>query len=537
MGLRSRLAARLDPERAAPPLSIDGYMALLQYAGNTYAAGQQSLAGGPPKEVSQSFQGYVQGVYKANGVVYACISARMHYFSQVRFQFRQMRNGRPGDLFGTQELQILERPWPNGTTSDLLSRAELDVSLEGNFYAYRDRDVLRRMRPDWVSIALSAPPDDRDAEILGYGYHPGGYNSGKPPLAMLPEEVLHYAPSPDPQARYRGMSWLTSVMNEIQADDAATTHKGKFFQNGATANTVATLDPSIGKEAFNAWVEAFKRGHEGVENAYKTLYLGGGADVKVIGSNMQQVTFKEVQGAGETRIAAASGVPPVLIGLSEGLQAASYSNYHQAARSYGDGSLRYWWGSFATSAATILTVPGGADLWYDDRSVPFLQEDQTDLAVVEQTKAGTMRTLIDAGFTPQSVIEAVNNSDLTMLDHSELFSVQLQPIPTPKVYLDGVMAGIQAQDAQTAKTLIDSGFTPDSVIKAIQTQDFQALVGVEQVQLAPIAQVTEGKGSLVSGTVVPAGASGTETVPAVTGKNSVRALLEPYLPPRGDEDG
>jgi HK97 family phage portal protein len=527
MGVRSRVAAWLEPRRADPIISLEGYAQLLKYAGNTYV-GQQSLSGAP-KEVSQSFQGYVQGIYKSNGVVFACIATRIHFFSQARFQWRQMRQGRPGDLFGTGELAILEHPWPNGTTADLLARAELDVSLEGNFYAYRDGNTLRRMRPDWVSIALSAPPSERDSDIIGYGYHPGGYNSNQPVQAMLPEEVIHYAPSPDPQARYRGMSWLTPVLTEIRGDEAATVHKQKFFENGATPNTVATLDPSIGKEAFNAWVEAFKRGHEGVENAYKTLYLGGGADVKVIGSNMQQITFKETQGAGETRIAAAAGVPPILVGLSEGLEAATYSNYYQAARQYADGTLRYFWANFATSAQSILTAPpGGADLWYDADGIPFLQQDATDAANIQTVKSGTMRQLIDAGFDPSSVIDAVNNDDLNMLAHTGLYSVQLQPTPTPAIYMAQVMAGVQQQNAQTAKTLIDAGFEPDSVMKAIINQDMTMLAHTGQlaVQLAPATTVGEGKGSLVGGAAVPAGA----------GQNGARALLEPWLPPRVEED-
>ena len=213
MGLRDRLFKRADPT-----MSLEAWAGMFSYLGQTYGGfPQMSLAGQPPKEISQSFAGYIQGIYKSNGVVFACMASRMLLFSEARFQFRQMRNGRPGDLFGTQELSILENPWPNGTTGDLLGRADQDVSLEGNFYAYRDRDVLRRMRPDWVSIALSGT-NERDVEIVGYGYHPGGYNSGETPIPMLPEQVIHYAPYPDPQARFRGMSWLTPILTEVQAD-------------------------------------------------------------------------------------------------------------------------------------------------------------------------------------------------------------------------------------------------------------------------------------------------------------------------------
>src|SRR3546814_2208685 len=52
-------------------------------------------------------------------------------------------------------------------------------------------------------------------------------------VLLLPDEVVHYSPIPDPIARFRGMSWLTPVIREIQADNAATTHKDSFYRNGA----------------------------------------------------------------------------------------------------------------------------------------------------------------------------------------------------------------------------------------------------------------------------------------------------------------
>jgi HK97 family phage portal protein len=526
MGLRDRFFKRADPT-----ISFGQLAEMVNFMGQSYSGFPQQSLGQPPKEMSKSFAGYVQGIYKSNGVVFACMATRMLLFSEARFQFRQMRNGRPGDLFGTEALHILENPWVNGTTGDLLSRAIQDVDLEGNFYAYRDRDQLRRMRPDWVSIALSGTTE-RDVEVVGYGYHPGGYNSGQPPIPMLPEEVLHFAPYPDPQARYRGMSWLTPILTEVQADEAASVHKLKFFEHGATSNTAVVMDPAVSKEAFDGFVEAFKRGHEGVENAYKTMFLAGGSDVKVIGADMVQASFKETQGAGETRIAAAAGVPPIIVGLSEGLEAATYSNYYQATRRMADATLRPLWRNFAASAAQIVAVPGGADLWYDDRDIPFLQNDQTDAAQIQSTKSGTISTLLAAGFESQSVLTAVDNNDLSLLTHTGLFSVQLQPVPTPEIYMKQVMAEVQQQDAQTAKTLIDAGFTPDSVVKVLLADDGDMTAlqhsGQLQVQLSPASVVSEGKGSVVAGAAVP----------AQTGQNQARALLEPWLPPsEGDEDG
>ncbi len=412
--------------RSDPQISIGQLLDQIVYQGYAYQAWPQQSLGSSQDEISESWLGYIKSVYKSNGIVFACMETRRRLFSLPTFQFQQLRNGQPGDLFGTQELGLLEQPWPNGTTSDLLSRAIQDVDLEGNFYAYRDGNQLRRMRPDWVSIGIGGS-NERDLEIIGYGYHPGGYNSREPVMVMHPDEVAHWAPIPDPEARFRGMSWLTPILREVQADDAATEHKLGFFEHGATPNMIARLPETMTKEKFDEWVTKFREGHEGSENAYKTLFLGGGADVSVVGATLEQADFKTIQGAGETRIAAASGMPPIIVGLSEGLSYATYSNYGQARRHAADACLRPLWESAATAFSSVINVPGGSRLWYDDRHVMFLQEDQQDAAGIQQTKAITIQQLITAGYMPDSVVAAVMADDFSHLQHSGLFSVQLQP--------------------------------------------------------------------------------------------------------------
>jgi hypothetical protein len=170
-----------------------------------------------------------------SGPVSAVEMVRLMVFSEARFQWQRINNGRPGDLFGTQELGILETPWAGGTTGDLLARMILDADFAGSSYNTRIGDEVVRLRPDWVDIIL-APRDTAFGQVglkcAGYAY----YNDGdrkKTPVIFLPEEVAHFAPYPDPLANYRGMSWLTPVVREIQSDRAATQHKLKFFENAA----------------------------------------------------------------------------------------------------------------------------------------------------------------------------------------------------------------------------------------------------------------------------------------------------------------
>jgi hypothetical protein len=222
------------------------------------------------------------------------------------------------------------------------------------------------------------------------------------------------------------MSWLTPIIREIQADKAATLHKAKFFENAATPNMIVKFDlDSV--EKMRPFIELFREGHEGAFNAYKTLFLNAGTDVTAIGHSFQQMEFKVTQGAGETRIAAAAGTPPVIVGLSEGLAAATYSNYLLAMRRFADMTMRPLWRNAAASLATIVPVPPNSELWYDDRDVPALNDDGQVKAEILATNVGTIHTLVSAGYEPDSAVDAVMSGDLSRLQHSGLYSVQLQP--------------------------------------------------------------------------------------------------------------
>ncbi|MCB9376795.1 MAG: phage portal protein [Microthrixaceae bacterium] len=421
----------------------------LNYDGHTYpVTGNQTWQSGHAEPIGNSLTGYVNSAYKANGIVFACVLARLLLFSDVRFQWQQLRSGNTGELFGNDGLGLLETPWPGGTTGDLLARMEQFASLAGNAFVYRN-DKHRRLdvlRPDWVNTVVgsrnpnpNAPldPHSLDAELIGYIYKPGGPGSSSDPVTLLAEDVAHYAPVPDPDALHRGMSWLTPVLTEIQADKQATTHKLKFFEHAATPNMVVKYDPQVTPEQVKQYMDLMAEDHAGTINAYKTLHIGGGADPKVVGVDLKQLDFKATQGAGETRIAAAAGVPPIVVGLSEGLQASTYSNYGQARRKFADGWARPAWRQAAGALARIIPAPEGARLWYDASDVSFLQEDERDAAEIIAKDAFTVRTLIDAGFTPDAVVAAVKAGDLARLtgQHSGLYSVQLQApgsaTPTP----------------------------------------------------------------------------------------------------------
>jgi HK97 family phage portal protein len=375
------------------------------------------------------FEAMAQSVVMASAPVAACVFVRMAVFSEARFAFQRFEGGRPQEPFTTDALAVLEEPWPGASTGDLLARMEMHASVAGNCYVARVGDQLRVLRPDRVRILVASKRSamELDARVIGYGYTASGEMQ-----VLQPDQVAHYAPIPDPLAQWRGMSWLTPVLREVQADDQATKHKLGFFKRGATPSMVVSYDPQVSAQEFEQAVDWWRRNYEGADNAYRVLHVAGGADPKPLSFDFSQLDFARLAGRAETRIAAAAGVHPVIVGFSEGLQGSSLNagNYAQVRRRFVDGTLRPLWRAAAEALGRLVDVPAGARLWYDDRDIAFLRQDVAEEARIRQTQAQTIVTLIRDGFEPESAVEAVITGDLRRLRHTGLVSVQLQP-PLP----------------------------------------------------------------------------------------------------------
>ncbi|MGW2206763.1 phage portal protein [Streptomyces sp. NPDC001774] len=454
----------------------------------------------PDQEMAENdFEGYVQHLYKENGAVFACMQARSMVFSEARFLFRRYEKGRPGELFSGSDLALLERPWPGGTTGELLARMEQDVALAGNFYATRCDDVGRlgksaksaglrvtRLRPDWVTIVIGtrradSRPEDPDARVLGYFYRPRttGVASGEPkdPVFLLADEVCHYSPNPDPLARYRGMSWLTPIIREIQADTGFTVHKKRFLENAAVPNLAVSFGPDVSDDDFDEFVATFKAEHRGAWNAYKTLFMKGGADVTPLTMDFRQLEFTQSVGKGESRIAAVAGVPSSWVGFSEGMQGSSLNagNFTASRRRFADGTIRPLWRMAAASLEVLVNLPAGAHLWYDERDIAFLREDAMDRAEIMRVNLNALDAAIKAGFEPDAGVEAVRDNDIAKLlgRHTGLVSVQMQPP------MDATDTAREDADVKQVEASIIANLAPifelDSIIAALTSGDWSQL--------------------------------------------------------------
>lgn len=408
----------------------------------------QSYGTPSAEKILPTMRGLAEQAYSSSAVVYGLTAARGMLFSEAELRWQSLADRH---LFGTPDLALLERPWPNGTTGELLARMELDASLAGNAFVRKVNDEqLERLRPDRVTIISEVRTDalGRDyREVVGFMHDPLD-DPDREVAFYAVDEVAHWAPSPDPMASFRGMSWLTPVVREVEADSAMTDFKVRYLEHNATPNLLVRYDRQLKPETVHAITDRLSAVFGGPANAGKTLVLDQGADATVIGNTMEQMNFATVQAAGENRIAVAAGVPGIVAGLKEGLSAATYSNYEQAMRRFADITMRPLWRSACAALATLVVAPAGARLWYDTSAIAALRQGEKERADTVLVKATAAETLLRAGYRPDNVAAAIESGDLSLLTHSGLFSSQLMPpgttaTPAPTTTTDPAQGGTE----------------------------------------------------------------------------------------------
>lgn len=433
MRLLDNLLPRSE-ERSAWP-STYGFQQFVDWF--TFQSKQYGITGSSPLDPGDGFVSYIDSIHRRNPVVSAAAVSRALLISQLRFTWRNNQlSGTPGRQFGSSRLALLERPGAMKRTAFLHSM-EMHASYAGTAYPVVKDGRLFLLRPDWVTVMLGTNSDPvgdlnlppSDAEVVALVYQPEHAGRKGKPEAFLPGEFARWTPEPDPVYWWRGVSWVSSLVREIQIDGQVTQHQQKFFEHAATPNLVFIMDPAKTPDQVQAYADVVNEKHSGAMNKFKNMFLGGGTDVKVVGSDLDKLALKDVSGAFETRVSARSMVPAVILSIREGLggSALNSGNYGQTRRQWADKWYTPTADSLCEALEDIVQPEPSAELTWDRRRVTFLQEDEKDAADIASTQAVAMRQLVEAGYDPGTVVAAVTTGDMTKLQHTGVFSVQLQP--------------------------------------------------------------------------------------------------------------
>ena len=376
--------------------------------------------GSPDREaILPQLTAFAQNANASASPVFSAILIRMMLLAEAEFQFQAKDDKH---LYGNTSLAVLEHPWgPDSTAGELIARMEQDGSLAGNSYTWAPpgEDMLVRLRPDWVTIVSELVPVGGGGTYrrkVGFWHQPPAAVIGQGAGFMVPAaEVAHWHPIPDPQATFRGMSWLTPVMRDVQGDDAMAQFKIRYLQANATPNLVIKYAQKLQPGTVDAIRERMTARYGGPSNAGKTLILDQGADLVAVGNSLTQIDFTNVSLLAIDRILAAAGVPGMLLGLESAKGAGK--SYEQIISRFADLTLRPLWRSMCAALEPLVPgLPTGSRLWTNTADIAALQDGEQVKAQVALVRAQALLTLVQAGFTADSAVTAVDSGDITLLE-------------------------------------------------------------------------------------------------------------------------
>lgn len=331
---------------------------------------QLVFAGGQPVYPQDNYRDLVSGGYSKNELVYACINEIASSAPEAPLRVYDTENDDVRDDHPLR--QLIARPNPFLSEFELWELTIIHLYLAGNAFWEKVRSSAGRvvelwpLRPDRVRIV----PHARDW-IAGYQYRIDGRT-----FELGRDDVIHFR-FPDPLNDFLGMPPLRAALRAVATDNEMTDFAKVMLQNGALPGVVITTQEAIDEATVERLSARWKQKFGGRRRG-EPAFLQQGMEVHTVGLDMQQLAFPDLRMISETRICAALGVPPILVGAQAGLARSTFANYGEARRSFWEETIAPLLRRFADKINTQLLPewPGSERLEarFDTGDVSALQE-------------------------------------------------------------------------------------------------------------------------------------------------------------------
>ena len=213
-------------------------------------------------------------------------------------------------------LELLERPNPYYAGSVFWMATVIDWHISGDGYWIKIRDRGGRPRELWWTPSPMMTPKGDEKEFISY-YE---YKVGGQTFEIPPSEVVHFRYGLDPENPRKGKSPLSSLLQEVFADQEASDFTAALLGNMGVPGVVISpsKDASPSPADVDATKEWFKEAFTG-DRRGEPLVMSGATNVDQFGFNPQQMQLRDIRRIPEERVSAVLGVPAIVAGLGAGL--------------------------------------------------------------------------------------------------------------------------------------------------------------------------------------------------------------------------
>lgn len=234
--------------------------------------------------------------------------------------------------------EVLERANDEDTQFDLIEAAFVYLNLVGENYFEKARnrfgDVreLHSINPDVIS---PIPDKSGSRRVRAYRMRIGGDDVEIPASEIIPTRVFN------PQTPYRGTSPVAPVRREIASDVQAALYNLSLLQQGAKTGGILSPEPGVyfSEERFKRLVSGLSEQTAGAQNAGRMLVLPEGLTFIPDSQTLRDMDFLNLRKFGRECVAAAIGVPPMLI---NDFDSATYANSEQQLKAFWDYVGKPW---------------------------------------------------------------------------------------------------------------------------------------------------------------------------------------------------
>jgi HK97 family phage portal protein len=333
---------------------------------------------------------------------------------RVRYTTNDQGSDQRREVVKHQALTVLYQPNPFYSRFALMEASQQYLELTGESWWVIERDPrsniplgLWCVRPDRMD-----PVPDRDKYLKGYVYTAP---DGREQVPLNVDDVV-FVKFPNPLNPYRGIGPVQSVLVEVDAARSAGEWNRNFFLNSARPDGVIQVDHTLQDEEWEQLTERWREAHRGVGRAHRVAVLEAGATWVPTTGAIKDMDFPNLRNVSRDLIREAWGIHKIMLGNSDDVNRANaqtgeevFSNWSIAPR------LDRWRDALNTQFLPLFGTAG--DNVEFDYVYPLPQNREQDNAELT-AKTGAALTLVQAGFDPQAVLEAVGLPDMPVAERA-----------------------------------------------------------------------------------------------------------------------
>ena len=309
-----------------------------------------------------------------HAVVFACVNKISSSFIEANMQ---IGSGQADDFVALEShavLSLFERPNPDMSQAEFLTRFLLHLLVTGVSYIWERRNnathigQLWPMPTSWIERRFVKGILSHYRIAMGRGQ-----------FVEVPLEDMTVVGFPDPRHAAEFCGPLQAATRELQVDEERGNYLIEMLLNmhapGIILHQPEGWSPEQKREARAVLQEKIGLGNRG-----GPIFLDGEGSSIEMPAPLADLDWPGITALAETRICACFGVPPIVISLISGIRHGTYSNYEQALRAFWQGVMPPLW-TMVGDAFTrgLLRDEGDPDnrFRFDFSKIPQLQEDAT----------------------------------------------------------------------------------------------------------------------------------------------------------------